>query len=668
MTEERARRFEIKLWIGGHDATDYTTPYLKELTYTDSADGEADDLQFTLHDRDGHWCSDWRPSRGTKVKCTAVCKSWEEPGKDLKLLCGEFTIDEIEYSGPPTQVRIKALTSAMTTGLRDSRKNRAWKNSSFRAIADQIAQEHNLELQYDGDPCSFERKDQRSDSDLGFLNRQCRENGFHCKVHDGKLVIRDGRKAEMQEAVLAIPMKGSMYSPTSWSFKTSSSDTGYTEAKSVYTDPKQGKTHTAIVEADRSGEEPDDADKSITLDSRTESPADAARKAKAKLQEKNEKENTCSIDILGYPKLYAGQVISLTGFGVFAGNFLVKKATHKFSSSGYTTSLELSKCRSREDRVLVAKSVEVTSRSGVAAQQAEPKNKNTDVELSSWEQMFSNAVFCIRKSRGEELSDAEKTILCLPDIAEAMAEKQASEKDRQGWLYLKTMFERWIGHKTRIGPSGSTPMWLDWDWLMQFERAKNLYQKLTINKGPEDNISNDVTNAAAFESLGKILKRHGYITSQIEKFDFTQIDWPGWGEFYHQGCPIPGSDVSLSVRDVDGLEACMGGFTLRALAGGYVEPLPDGRHRIHMQKCAVYAYDAFQFEDDGWLKEKIIGLGSWNCQKLHFSKNPLGDGIYLNNGVFRQFRAKNDFGGDFYVFTVLHQVENFRERIYELYL
>ena len=556
----------------------------------------------------------------------------------------------------------------MTTGLRDSRKSRAWQNSSFRTVAGQIAQEHNLELQYDGDPCSFERKDQRSDSDLGFLNRQCRENGFHCKVHDGKLVIRDGRKAEMQEAVLAIPMKGSMYSPTSWSFKTSSSDTGYTEAKSVYTDPKQGKTHTAIVEADRSGEEPDDADKSITLDSRTESPADAARKAKAKLQEKNEKENTCSIDILGCPKLYAGQVISLTGFGVFAGNFLVKKATHKFSSSGYTTSLELSKCRSREDRVLVAKSVEVTSRSGVAAQQAEPKNKNTDVELSSWEQMFSNAVFCIRKSRGEELSDAEKTILCLPDIAEAMAEKQASEKDRQGWLYLKTMFERWIGHKTRIGPSGSIPMWLDWDWLMQFERAKNLYQKLTINKGPEDNISNDVTNAAAFESLGKILKRHGYITSQIEKFDFTQIDWPGWGEFYHQGCPIPGSDISLSVRDVDGLEACMGGFTLRALAGGYVEPLPDGRHRIHMQKCAVYAYDAFQFEDDGWLKEKIIGLGSWNCQKLHFSKNPLGDGIYLNNGVFRQFRAKNDFGGDFYVFTVLHQVENFRERIYELYL
>ena len=250
-----------------------------------------------------------------------------------------------------------------------------------------------------------------------------------------------------------------------------------------------------------------------------------------------------------------------------------------------------------------------------------------------------------------------------------MAEKQNSAKDRQGWLYLKSMFERWLGHKTRIGPSGSTPMWIDWDWLMQFERAKNSYQKLTINKGPEDNISNDVTNAAAFVSLGKILKRHGYITSQIEKFDFTQIDWPGWGEFYHQENPVSGSDISLTVRDVDGLEACMGGFTLRALAGGYVEPLPSGKHRIHMQKCAVYAYDAFQFEDDGWFKEKLVGLGNWSCQELDFSplSFPSGSYVHLQNENFRQFRKRRGFGGDFYVFTRPHKVEKFKGSVYELY-
>ena len=86
-----------------------------------------------------------------------------------------------------------------------------------------------------------------------------------------------------------------------------------------------------------------------------------------------------------------------------------------------------------------------------------------------------------------------------------------------------------------------------------------------------------------------------------------------------------------------------------------------------MQKRAVYAYDAFQLEDDGWLKE-AIGLGSWRCQDLKFSPFGLVDGVRLNNEDFRQFRGKNNFGGDFYVFTALHAVENCSEKNYELSL
>jgi len=250
--DESARRVSVKLWIGGHDATDYAAAYLKELTYTDNADGEADDLQFTLHDMDGRWCNEWKPAKGTEVKCTIVCRDWKKPGEDLKLPCGTFKIDEIEYSGPPMLIRFKALTSAMTTGLRDSRKNRAWKGTSVKAVAGQIAKENGLKLQYEGDEVKFERKDQRGDSDLGFLARQCKENGLHLKVHDGKLVIRDARKAEMQKPKMSIPMLGSMYSPKRWSFKSSSADTGYTKARARYTDPKKGKTHLAEVKAERS--------------------------------------------------------------------------------------------------------------------------------------------------------------------------------------------------------------------------------------------------------------------------------------------------------------------------------------------------------------------------------------------------------------------------------
>ena len=80
-----------------------------------------------------------------------------------------------------------------------------------------------------------------------------------------------------------------------------------------------------------------------------------------------------------------------------------------------------------------------------------------------------------------------------------------------------------------------------------------------------------------------------------------------------------------------------------------------------MQKCAVYAYDAFQFEDDGFVKE-AIGLGSWSCQELDFAKRFYSSGSYvrLQNEIFRQFRKRRGFGGDFYVFTRPHKVENFK--------
>ena len=80
-----------------------------------------------------------------------------------------------------------------------------------------------------------------------------------------------------------------------------------------------------------------------------------------------------------------------------------------------------------------------------------------------------------------------------------------------------------------------------------------------------------------------------------------------------------------------------------------------------MQKCTVYAYDAFQFEDDGFVKE-AIGLGSWSCQELDFAKRFYSSGSYvrLQNEIFRQFRKRRGFGGDFYVFTRPHKVENFK--------
>ena len=662
MTEEKARRFDIKLWIGGHDATDYINPYLKELTYTDSADGEADDLQFTLHDRDGHWCNDWQPTKGTKVKCTAVCKDWEEPGKDIKLLCGEFTIDEVEFSGPPTQVRIKALTSAMTTGLRDSRKSRAWQNSSFQNVAGQIAKEHNLELQYDGDPCSFERKDQRSDSDLGFLNRQCRENGFNCKVHDGKLVIRDARKAEMQKPVLTIPMKGTMYSPTSWSFKTSSADTGYTEAKSVYTDPKKGETHTAVVEAERSGDQYEEADKSITLDGRTESPADAARKAKAKLQDKNGKENTCTIDIMGCPSLYAGQVISLTGYGTFSGTYLVKKATNKFSSSGYTTSAELSKCRGKEDKVLVAKSVEVTSRKKTSTS-SEVQGVGKSFPLEYAEKIFSKVKKTLESEN--ELSEEEKTILCLPEITERLSNNADNYSEALGYAYLHEMFVRWLSRRGSTDWKEADPVWVDWEWALSHPVARDEYSHFTNLIVPA--IGTHIFNYDAKMSLAKIVLREtesdDYYATPVP-FDFINSNYSQWEKLYYT------HRVVHTERAPDtGLYYALGDFSFRALASGEIVRIKNMHFKVTIKRVAVYVYDVFNFEDGGFFDSGEMSLGYWSCKDNDFTFYKRNNSYEsLKNEIFRSFRKHHDCGHDFQVLSAPHIVEFAGEKQYEIHI
>ncbi len=94
-----ARRVVLTVLIDGHDATDWMAPSLLDFTYTCNSGGKADEVQLSLHDRDGHWASDWKPKKGMPVEAEIVCADWEEPGESIQLPCGSFKIDEITFSG-----------------------------------------------------------------------------------------------------------------------------------------------------------------------------------------------------------------------------------------------------------------------------------------------------------------------------------------------------------------------------------------------------------------------------------------------------------------------------------------------------------------------------------------------------------------------------------------
>ena len=59
ISSDAARRAEVEISFDGTDITGDIRPYLRSLSYTDNEEGEADDLQITLQDRDGLWLQSW---------------------------------------------------------------------------------------------------------------------------------------------------------------------------------------------------------------------------------------------------------------------------------------------------------------------------------------------------------------------------------------------------------------------------------------------------------------------------------------------------------------------------------------------------------------------------------------------------------------------------------
>lgn len=337
---EKARRVTLAVRIGGQEATGIM-PTLLEFGFTDNAHGKADEVQLVLHNRDGLWTGEHCPTKGTEMTATLICHDWEKPGQTLSLPCGRFRVDEVEFSGPPDKISIKAVSASLTSGLRDTSKTRAWEHTNLHAVAAQLAGENGLALLYEGAAHPLQRLDQRQESDLALLCRLAHERAMHCKVHDGKLVLRDAETAEGQGAMLSIPRTGAMYSPTRYSFRDASAGTRYTHAEVAYTDPKTGTTHTATATAQVGDGE---GSKGLTLDQRVETSAEAIRLGRARLHNANAEERTASVECMGCPYLTAGGTVELLDFGKFSGRYFIRTATHRLAGGqAYTTALELTR-------------------------------------------------------------------------------------------------------------------------------------------------------------------------------------------------------------------------------------------------------------------------------------------------------------------------------------
>ena len=332
-----ARRAWIKCLYNNKDISSSLEPYLKSFTYNDVISGQADDISLTLEDIENLWSNDWLPEKGAILTISIVTQAWWKDNVSIEELpLGTFEIDEVEYSGPPTEVKIKGVSVPDNTELRGTEKSRAWEKVNLSTIARDIASNAGMEIFYDTEEIYLERAEQSQESDLEFLLKLCNDNGLALKISNNQIVIFDEADYEAKEAVDELELKNDLI--RSYSIKTKTREV-YKQCHVKYKNTKENTlieyTFLPEVNKDKNG-------KTLEINEEVKTTAEAERLAKKKLREKNKEEQTVSMTVYVSFFCCAGNCFTLKNFGKFDGKYILTKATHNVGS-GYTCNLELRK-------------------------------------------------------------------------------------------------------------------------------------------------------------------------------------------------------------------------------------------------------------------------------------------------------------------------------------
>lgn len=180
MATQPAPIFSIRIKSGNtlRDITGNFAGYLESLSLTENKGPEADQLDITLRDTYGQLEI---PHRGIELQ---VAIGWAETGLIDK---GTFTVDEVEHSGTPDKLTIRARSADLRAGL-TTQKERSWHNTTLGAIARSVAASNGLKANITPALAAkpLAHVDQTNESDINLLTRLA-------NMFDAILTVKQGR-------------------------------------------------------------------------------------------------------------------------------------------------------------------------------------------------------------------------------------------------------------------------------------------------------------------------------------------------------------------------------------------------------------------------------------------------------------------------------------------
>jgi hypothetical protein len=308
--------------IGGMAATGR----LQSLTITDRRDTTADELTLTLEDHDGRLAI---PPRG---KVLSVALGWE--GEAL-VDRGLFTVDEVEHSGAPDVLTIRAR-SANLRKSNPAKRCESYHKKTLQQVVGSAAGRLGLGATVAPSLAGvfIDHIDQTDESDLHFLNRLAERYDALCMAKNGQLLF--------------MPMNGGVTA-------------GGTAIPSITLKRGVGDTHRYLI-ADREEftgviafwSDLDEAERKEILVGSSENAkrlrhtyateGDAIQAASAELKRLQRKHAEFTLELAeGRADIYPETPVIAEGYKpeIDATPWIIDEVTHQFTNSGYTCEIKM---------------------------------------------------------------------------------------------------------------------------------------------------------------------------------------------------------------------------------------------------------------------------------------------------------------------------------------
>lgn len=278
-------------------------------------------------------------SKGLRIQAAFLRMNWHGDGKDDVLECGQFELDAVQASGPPSRITIKGTSLPYSSTIRQTEKSKSWENYTLKGILAEIASKNGMTYMFSGsNNPSYNRVEQYKMSDIAFLQKLCHDAGNSLKVSNNILIIFDQATYESKDSILTIDRKA--LKDSRYTLKTGKDNT-FTSCEVRWT-TSSGRCiiGTAYVE---NYKEDSEKNQCLKVTQKVSSVAEAESLAEKLLRLHNKNELTASFTLEGDPRLLAGCTVTLQNWGAWDGKYIIKKSRHQLNGSGYNVQIDLRK-------------------------------------------------------------------------------------------------------------------------------------------------------------------------------------------------------------------------------------------------------------------------------------------------------------------------------------